>query len=121
MDRFDADMVIEDLRKEFGSNATVTSFRHASLDSNAGPPASQTVSYMRERSPPTLRRPTDSELSVSKLMDSLLEISGTQNEADGKKMVLKAVNAFKREKSKKVRRAFHRPSLSFVIAAPLRM
>jgi hypothetical protein len=103
MDRFDADMVTEDLRKEFGSNPIVTSFRHSSLDSPTGPPPSQTVSFLREKTPPMFRRPTNSELSVSKLMDSLLEISGSQNEADGKRMVLKAVNAFKREKSKKVR------------------
>jgi hypothetical protein len=45
-------------------------------------------------------------------MDSLLEISGSQNEADGKRMVLKAVNAFKREKSKKVRDIINQPFLS---------
>jgi hypothetical protein len=114
MDRFDADMVNEDLRKEFGSNIIVTSFRQTSLDSpvSSGPAPSQTVSFLREKTPPMYRRPTNSELSVSKLMDSLLEISGSQNEADGKRMVLKAVNAFKREMSKKVRDITNQPFLS---------
>lgn len=103
MDRFDADMVTEDLRKAFGSNTVVTSFRHSSVDSPPGNAPSQTVSFLREKTPPTVRRPTHSEMSVSQLMDSLLEISGSQNEIDGKRMVLKAVNALKREKSKKVR------------------
>jgi hypothetical protein len=114
MDRFDADMVNEDLQKEFGSTVPVTSFRQRSLDSpvSSGPAPSQTVSFLREKTPPMFRRPTNSELSVSKLMDSLLEISGTQNEADGKRMDLKAVNAFKREKSKKVHDITNHPFLS---------
>lgn len=103
MDRFDAEMVTEDLRKAFGSNTAVTSFRQSSTDSPPGPAPSQIVSFLREKTPPTVRRPANSEMSASQLMDSLLEISGSQNEMDGKRMVLKAVNALKMEKSKKVR------------------
>ena len=107
MDRFDADMITEDLRKEFGqtSNRSLAAAAIKKVVIPTIPRPSQTVTLVGEKTPPKklTKNRTATEISVGKLMDSLLEISGSQGDVDAKKMVLKAVTGFKRERSKKVR------------------
>ena len=107
MDRFDADMIIEDLRKEFGqtTNRSLAAAAIKKVVTPTVPRPSQTVTLVGEKTPPKkiVKNPSATEMSVGKLMDSLLEIGGSQSDVDAKKMVLKAVTGFKRERSKKVR------------------
>lgn len=100
MDRYDADMVLEDLIKEFGAAPTI-------FEIEREPPVVQVPLPVIIPTPvPSVeitkrpRKMTASEISVSKLMDSIIEITESENEEEGRKMIHNAVNALQRDKAK---------------------
>ena len=87
MDKYDADMVLEDLVKAYGASNPLVIGRGSSVSTND---ASKRA-----------RRMTPSEIPVSKLMDSIVEITESEDEQEGgRRTVRTSTNRSQRDKSK---------------------
>ena len=97
MDKYDADMVLEDLVKAYGASNPLVIGR-GSRDTP--------TAYVNPSSVPTndgpkrARRMTPSEIPASKLMDSIVEITESEDEQEGRRTVRTSTNRSQRDKSK---------------------
>lgn len=96
MDRFDADMVEEDLRIEFETTYTSNSTKKREIEPQVASMPSRTVTFIGEKDV-SIKWRKSSEVHDSKLVDSVLDIQGYQQESDEK---VSSVST--RERSRKV-------------------
>lgn len=101
MDRFDADMVEEDLRIEFETTYISNSTKKREIETQAAPMPSRTVTLIGGKDI-SMKWRKSSEVHDSKLVDSVLDIQGYQQETHEKFSIVST-----RERSRKVCRTSH--------------
>ena len=101
MDRFDADMVEEDLRIEFETTYISNSTKKREIEPQAAPMPSRTVTFIGGKDV-SMKWRKSSEVHDSKLVDSVLDIQGYQQENNKKISIVST-----RERSRKVCRTSH--------------